>query len=590
MPILEFIDNKLYLDDKEFFLVSGDIHYFRIYPGGLERRLKLMKDFGLTAVQTYVPWNLHEPEKGNFNFEGLCDLKGFLKSCAKLDLKVLLRPSPYICAEWDFGGFPHWLMHEEMTLRSSDENYIKNVKEYYERLCKEFVPYLSTNGGPIIMVGLENEYGSYGNDTKYLEILSDILIENGVDVPLYTSDFYLPGQLIPGTLEKHWIGIDYRIESKDALEKRKEYRTDTPNIVSEYWSGRAIHWGELYENRDVTDVANGFKEALENGAYLNFYMFTGGTNFGFMNGANYGVSFSAPEGTKPKYIPHTTTYTEDALINEQGEPTEKYFACQKVLYEFLKKPVPDKPKYMDKAKKINNIKLTKIAPLFDNLNSLPIVKSHTPLTFEKLKQNFGYILYRTSFTGLGYSVNLSAMGLNDRADVFVNSKFIGTLDRNNPDKKLSIETKFKENVTIELLLENMGRINFGNRLGENKGIQKNVYIDDLNLFGWENISLDMKDFSHLDFKDIKTYDGPAFYKGEFKFDSKNDVILDMRDFNKGFVVVNNFNLGRFWNIGPQYSLYIPKELLKENNEIIVFDQYGNLKQNYIKTSDEILLY
>ena len=393
MSLLKFENNKLYLDDEEFYLVSGDIHYFRIYPGGLERRLKLMKDFGLTTVQTYVPWNLHEPEKGKYNFEGLCDLKGFLKLCDKFGLKVLLRPSPYICAEWDFGGLPHWLMHEKLSIRTSDEKYIKHVSDYYKRLCKEFIPYLSTNGGPIIAVAIENEYGSYGNDKKYLELIRDMLIENGVDVPLFTSDYYLPEQLIPGTLDGKWIGINYRIESKEALENRKKFREDTPNIITEYWSGRAIHWGEIYEDRNVSDVAKGFREALDNGGFLNFYMFAGGTNFGFMNGANYGISFSAPEGTPHKYIPHTTTYDEDALLNEQGEPTEKYFACRKELWDFLKKPEPPMEEYTDKAEKIGNIELNECVSLLESLKKTDGIKSHTPLTFDELKQDFGYILY-----------------------------------------------------------------------------------------------------------------------------------------------------------------------------------------------------
>lgn len=590
MSLLKFENNKLYLDNEEFYLVSGDIHYFRIYPGGLERRLKLMKDFGLTTVQTYVPWNLHEPEKGQFNFEGLCDLKGFLELCDKMGLKVLLRPSPYICAEWDFGGLPHWLMHEKLSIRTSDEKYIKHVSDYYKRLCKEFVPYLSTNGGPIIAVAVENEYGSYGNDKKYLEMIADLLTENGVDVPMLTSDYYLPQQLIPGAIDGKWIGINYRIESKEALDSRKNFREDTPNIITEYWSGRAIHWGEIYEDRNVPDVAKGFREALDNGGLVNFYMFAGGTNFGFMNGANYGISFSAPEGTPHKYIPHTTTYDEDALINEQGEPTEKYFACRKELWDFLGKPEPPMEAYADKAEKIGNIELIESVSLLESLKSAEGIKSHTPLTFDELKQDFGYVLYRTKFTGTGKTANLFAYKLNDRADVFVDGNFIGTLDRNCPDKSLSFETEFKKDVTIEVLTENMGRINFGVRMGEKKGIEGIIHIDGLNLLGWENISLKMNDFSNLEFKPFENIEGPVFYKGEFKANGKKDVILDMRGFNKGFAVVNGFNLGRYWNKGPQYSLYVPRELLKENNEIIIFDHYGNIKNNYVETTDEMLLY
>ena len=220
MGKLEILKDKLLLDGKPFYLASGDLHYFRVMPGGWRRRLELMKDFGLTAVQTYVPWNLHEPKKGIFNFEGMLDLSAFLKLADEVGLKVMLRPSPYMCAEWDMGGLPSWLLKNRSTcIRSSDPEFLKHVESYTERLCKEFVPYLSTNGGPIIAVAIENEYGSYGNDKKYLRSLIDMLVKNGVDVPFYTASGYDIFKLYFGDCEETWAGVDFRIESEYAIAK-----------------------------------------------------------------------------------------------------------------------------------------------------------------------------------------------------------------------------------------------------------------------------------------------------------------------------------------------------------------------------------
>ena len=474
MPLLNFKNKMSYLDDQPFYIISGDIHYFRIYPGGLKRRLELMKAFGLNTVQTYVPWNLHEPEKGQFNFEGLCDLEGFLKLVDEVGLKCLFRPTPYICSEWDKGGLPYWLGKEKMALRSHDEKYMKHVKDYYDVLCPKFIPYLSTNGGPIIAVTVENEYGSYGNDHIYMKQLADMLTERGVDVPLYTSDGTCNFMMKFGLVDGIWGGFNYRLASAETIEIAKQQRPDFPPLLPEYWSGRAVHKGEPYCPRDVKEVADGYEAALVNGGMLNFYMFTGGTNFGFLNGANFGKTFNAPADAANKYIPITTSYDVVALINEQGLPTEKYFECRKRLWKYLGQPEPPIPKLDYSVQKPQDVTFDSVAYLFDNLDNFKCTKSVVPMTFEELDQDYGYVLYRTYVDGFGDGCEFTFLNPKDRVDVYANGEFKGTVMRDRDSDTMAIDTKVGEKVKLELLVENCGRINYGYRIAEQKGLPDGV--------------------------------------------------------------------------------------------------------------------
>lgn len=589
--LLTFSKNRLYLGGKPFDLACGDIHYFRIYPGGLRRRLEWMKAFGLTAVQTYVPWNLHEPEKGRFVFDGLCDLEGFLSLCAELDLKVLLRPSPYICSEWDFGGLPYWLHQDGSTPRTSDPRFLSHVAAYYDVLCPRFLPYLSTRGGPIIAVAVENEYGSFGNDKAYLQALADMLSERGVDVPLYTTDGHETTDLSYGMLNGVWAGVNYRIESRAAIDSLRRFQKDKPPLVGEYWSGRAIHWGEPYEHRVVSDVAEAYREALEQGGLVSFYMFAGGTSFGFLNGANFGLSFSTPKGMPPHYIPHTTTYDEDALLNEQGLPTKKYFACRKVLCDFLGKSEPPLPTDTVKTQVLPPIPLTCVGSLWDALDEDRAVESQTPLSFEQMGQDYGYLLYRTELVGCGVPLKLKISDLRDRADVYVDRVYRGTLMRDRDPDFVEFYAPKGKKVVIELLCENMGRINYGPKLFEQKGICGNVTVTarhTVHLFGWKQIPLPFREMPRP--KGTSTpMRGPVLLRGEFSARAGEDTFLDMRNFGKGVVFVNDFCLGRYWSIGPQYTLYVPGELLREQNTVEVFEQYGSRRPKSLKTCKKAIL-
>jgi Beta-galactosidase len=574
MGILGFSKEKLMLDGKEFYLAFGDMQYFRVLPGGWKRRLELMKDFGLTALQTYVPWNMHEPKKGEFNFDGMLNLEAFLLLAEEVGLKVMLRPSPYICAEWDFGGLPSWLLkNPNIELRCSDPEYLSHVKTYYERLCKEFVPHLSTNGGPIIAVAIENEYGSYGNDKAYLNFIKDELIENGVDVPFYTTDGYAKNALKNGTLPGIWKGVNYRIESEDAIGALREFQTDKPAMIGEYWSGRGMHWGEIFNYREVEPIAKGYKEALCLGGYLSFYMFCGGTNFGFMNGANFGVSFTPGNEDVAKYISGLTSYDVDALVSENGVPTKKYYACRRELDKYLKKIVREDnpPEY--KTQIIENVKLTKSASLFGNIENIStnIVISPTVKTMEDLGQDYGFILYSTFVEGPNVGEQaLFIDGLHDRATIYVDGKYTGTYMRDRKCEPIKI-TVPDNGIRLDILVENLGRINYGTSLKDRKGILGGVRLDYGYLYRWTIYTLPMIDLSKLYYDGKITNGTPAFYSGTFSAEKGTDSFLYMKDWKKGCVWINGFNLGRYWEIGPQETLYVPGEILKEYNTIEIFE-------------------
>ena len=327
--LLEISNNGLTCDNKPFYLASGDMHYFRHFKSGWERRLRLMKDFGLTAVQTYVPWNLHEPEEGIFCFEDNLDVSAFLELCGKIGLKVIFRPSGYMCSEWDLGGLPYWLLGKNVDIRTSDEGFMKYLRKYYEVLAPRFVPYLSTNGGPIIAVAVENEYGSFSDDNEYIRAVGDMLKELGVNVPLLTANGVEPFKMHPGSTTDYWTGVDCHSLTEEAIEDKYKYQPDMPIYIAELWGGRSQQWGGHFLRQTPDAFSENYKKHLELGAYINTYMFCGGTNFAFRNGALRGRYGADVPGAPNRYIPFATSYDVDAPVSEHGVPTEKYFKCKK---------------------------------------------------------------------------------------------------------------------------------------------------------------------------------------------------------------------------------------------------------------------
>lgn len=591
MNKLTFDRNTFYLDGEPFRIIAGDIHYFRIHQNDWEKRLQLAKDFGLNTIQTYVPWNAHEPHPGVYNFDGMLDLGAYLKVCGELGFKVLLRPAPYICSEWDFGGLPSWLLKDrELIIRSSDPKYLEAVQRYYDHLIPEFLPYLATNGGPVIAVAIENEYGSYGNDHEYMHAIAKMLRDGGVDVPLYTTDGDLDNMLTFGREnENDFFGVNFRANigtsAHGAMISRK-IGPDKPFFIGEFWAGRSMHWGEPFRHRNPEETSKAFKEALELGANVCFYMFSGGTNFGFMGGGNYGTSYSPRPGTPARYIPQTTSYSADTMIGEGGELTEKYFLCRDVLDEYMgreKRPHV----YNEHPTQSLTVELTESAKLFDNLDALTEKHERTvaPKPMEYFDQNYGLILYTTKIDGFElYPITLQPYKYKDRANMYIDNEFYATFLRDRGATRIAdgvpvvgktpaIKQDGKEK-KIDILVENMGRINFGRQLtDERKGMEDCIIYSGNKLFGYDTRTLPLEDLSKLEWKDNSFDDHkPCFFKGKFDAKSGIDTYISFENLDHGYIWVNGFNVGRYDSAGPQMTLYLPGHFLKDtDNELIVLD-------------------
>lgn len=582
---LDIRKEGLFLDGKPFYLASGDMHYFRYFKDGWRRRLQMMKDFGLTAVQTYVPWDLHEPEEGKFCFEGNLDLRAFLELCAEMDMKVMFRPSVYMCSEWDLGGMPYWLLEKkDIVLRTKEKTFMDCAKRYYKRLAKEFLPYLSTKGGPIIAVAVENEYGSFGNDLDYIKATGDYMKELGVDVPLYTANGHQTYYIADGSLKEYWTALDFHFLREEAKVNLPDYQPDLPMYVAEFWSGRGQQWGGYFARQGAADIAQKYKDMLDYGAYVNFYMFCGGTNYGFQNGALVGMYNYGDESKKKKYIPFSTSYDVDALVNEYGEATEKYYACKKVLKEYLEsRGIPftgsdvfDKFDNVE-TQSVGTVTLTESADLLDNVKNLGTAEktSNLPLNMEKLGQDYGFILYSAHLPYIkDYKRALGIAGLKDRATIYGNGEYLGTYMRSRGGAAVYL-TPPEEGLDLDILVENMGRVNYGHYLlDEIKGITGHVTLDDGSLImDWKNTSLPMtpETLKKVDYSLPAKKDRPAIFRGHFTAKPGVDSFVNMKGWTKGVVYINGFNLGRYWNVGPQETLYLPGELLREENTIEILE-------------------
>lgn len=569
---------KFYKNGEEVRLISGAIHYFRMFKQQYEDRLLKLKACGFNTVETYVPWNLHEPKEGQFVFDGFYDFNEFIKTAEKLDLMVIVRPGPFICAEWEMGGLPGWLLKDKnIKLRCMDEKYLAHVDRWFDEFIPRLVPHLCTNGGPVIAVQVENEYGSYGSDKTYLEYIKSGLIKRGVDTLLFTSDGPTDYMLKGGTLEDVYKTINFGSKSDEAFNKLEEHQENMPLMCMEYWIGWFDHWDDIHHKRHSKDVMENFEAMLLRGANVNFYMFHGGTNFGFMNGANF----------TDKYMPTITSYDYDSLLTEAGDITEKYVGVRSSMEKYFGKidmPIPED----SKKKAYGKVELSKCCSLFDNLDNLakPIINT-TINNMEAYGQEYGYILYSKFIEGPLEELPLSIDEVHDRAQIFLNGEEAAIYYRNREpqlmnDKFILDQSKLmvkvpKEGLKLDILVENMGRINYGPYIKDFKGITEGVRLQGQFLHEVDVWNLEMNDLSKLEFKDERINE-PAFFKGSLSIEKKEDIadtFITLENFNKGIVFINGFNLGRYWNVGPQLNLYVPHPLLKEGeNEIIIFEQHG----------------
>ena len=574
MGNFEITDN-FYLDGKPFQIISGAIHYFRIVPEYWQDRLEKLKAMGCNTVETYIPWNMHEPKKGEFHFEGMLDIERFVKTAQELGLYVILRPSPYICAEWEFGGLPAWLLAEDgMKLRVSYPPFLKHVQDYYDVLLKKIVPYQINYGGPVILMQVENEYGYYANDREYLLAMRDTMQKGGVVVPLVTSDGPFEENLNGGHLEGALPTGNFGSKTEERFEVLKKYTDGGPLMCTEFWVGWFDHWGNGgHMTGNLEESVKDLDKMLELG-HVNIYMFEGGTNFGFMNGSNY----------YDELTPDVTSYDYDALLTEDGQITEKYRRYRDVIAKY--REIPEVTFTTEiKRKAYGTLPVKEKVSLFSVLDDLSApVESSFPQSMEKLGQNYGYILYHSTLDTEEKLEKLRLWEANDRANIFVDQKPVTTLYDLELLKEKELDVTFERGADFDILMENMGRVNFGPRMEhQRKGIGQCVQVNGHMHNHWKQYTLPLDNIEKVDFSKEYKEGLPGFYRFTVDIDETADTFLDFEGWGKGCVFVNGFNIGRFWEIGPQKRLYIPAPLLKKGeNEIIVFETEG-------KTRDTIVL-
>ena len=581
--MFEIKDKKFLMDGKPINIYSGAMHYFRTLPEYWEDRLTKLKLAGFNTVETYVCWNLHEPKPGEFCFEGMLDIERFVKTAEKIGLYCIVRPGPYICAEWDFGGLPAWLLKDKnMQIRCNYPDYTACVERFYRELLSRLAPLQMTKGGNIIAMQVENEYGSYGNDKEYLAFIEKLMRDCGIDCELFTSDSNWKNTLSGGSLPHIYKVLNFGSKAKTAFNCLKDFPNDGPNMCGEFWCGWFDHWRDKHHTRNAADIAKEVKDFLDIDANFNFYMFHGGTNFGFTAGANF--TPGCP------YEPTVTSYDYCALLNEWGDYTPAYHEVRKLLCEKQGIEMGELPPSPE-LQSIGKVKLTEGASLFENLDNIGEKhRSAVPEGMEYYGQNFGMIYYETVLSGKYDMSPVSIKDVHDFGYVYFDGKQKAFIDRTKytvPDKfslKNFILKKSPEDNSVMMkaldgdrkigvLVDTMGRVNYGARMLDRKGIS-DIYIGNQRQMGFDVWTLPLDNLENLKYADKYDKNEPVFLKGTFKTDSKADCFVHLDGFEKGYVFVNGFNLGRFWAVGPQKSLYLPGALLKEENEIIVLSLNG----------------
>ncbi len=544
-------DEGFVLDGKPFQIVAGEMHYARIPREYWRQRLQMARAMGLNTIATYVFWNFHEPEQSQFDFSGPADVAAFIRMAQEEGLFVVLRPGPYACAEWEFGGYPYWLLKEkDLNVRSQDPRFLAASRAYLLRLGKELAPLQVSGGGPILMVQAENEYGSYGGDHAFVKANAGYLREAGFTVPLYTAD---GGSLLGrGAIDEALPAVN----GASAVEVQamvKAFRGHGPYMCAELYPGWLDHWGEKFVRVGAKGVARQVDDFLDRGVSLSIYMFHGGTNFGFYNGSNTPFASSI------------TSYDYDAPLSEAGWATPKYRLLRDVIASHLPpNSLPPMPAEFP-VMATDALKFEEHCPLLAMLPAA--VKSESPMSMEELGQAYGFVLYRTTVTQPVSGPLKVEHGVRSWARVTVDGKEVGVIDRR-IEKPAPFTLDLRKGQVLELLVENTGRVNYGGALPDNRqGLTGDVSIGGAVLTGWQQFSLPMKNVSDLKFEKADV-SGPAFHRAYLNVGVPADTFLDMRGWGKGVVWVNGHNLGRFWSIGPQQTLYVPAPFLHVGANVV----------------------
>ncbi len=567
-------DESFLLNDQPYVIRSGEMHFMRIPEQYWRHRLKMAKAMGLNTVCAYMFWNAHEERPDDFNFSGNRDVAKFCRIAQEEGLYVILRPGPYSCAEWEFGGFPWWLLKkEDLKLRTRDPYYLERAKKYLMEVGKQLAPLQITNGGPILMVQVENEYGSYGSDTLYIGEVRDYLLEAGFEVPLFACDG--PSQMKNDKRSDLFSVVNFGGNPEPAFAALRKLQKKGPLMCGEYYPGWFDSWGKPHHTGNSEKIVEELKWMLDHDASFSIYMAHGGTSFGLWSGAN-----------APPFLPQCSSYDYDAPISEAGWETSKFEAIRELFSNYLQpgEVLPDIPE-KNPVISIPAFELTEIAPVFDNL---PEAKTdESPKNMELYDQAYGCINYRTKLKPSATALDLRIDEVHDFAVIMLDGKKTGIIDRRKTNNTIQLPPHSKEAV-LDIFIEAMGRVNYGGYIHDRKGITKKVEllengtpVEELKNWLVYTIPLSSDTFpAGLGFsKENKSRDLPSFYRGTFNVEKTGDCFLDVSSWGKGLVWVNGKGLGRFWNIGPTQTMYLPGPWLKEgDNEIIILDISGPEKQ------------
>ena len=565
------IGNKTFLlDGKPFVIKAAEIHYTRIPAEYWEHRIQLCKALGMNTICIYAFWNIHEQKPGEFDFSGQNDIAAFCRLAQKYDMYIMLRPGPYVCSEWEMGGLPWWLLKkDDIKLRTNDPYFLERTKLFMNEIGKQLADLQITKGGNIIMVQVENEYGSYATDKEYIANIRDIVKGAGfTDVPLFQCDWSsnFQNNALDDLVWTINFGTGANIDEQ--FKKLKEVRPNTPLMCSEFWSGWFDHWGRKHETRDAETMVSGLKDMLDRGISFSLYMTHGGTTFGHWGGAN-----------SPAYSAMCSSYDYDAPISEAGWTTPKYFKLRELLADYMdegktQSEVPAAKPIIE----IPEFEIKEVAPLFGNLPEPKTSENIQPM--EQFDQGWGTILYRTTLPAVTSGTTLLITEVHDWAQVYANGKLLGRLDRRRGENSLKLPA-LAAGTQLDILIEAMGRVNFDKAIHDRKGITEKVELlnesSTQELKNWQVYSFPV-DYSFVQDKRYKNGTAqtmPAYYRTTFRLDKVGDTFLDMSTWGKGMVWVNGLAIGRFWEIGPQQTLFMPGCWLKEGeNEIIVLDLKG----------------
>uniref|UniRef100_F1MDX6 Beta-galactosidase n=1 Tax=Bos taurus TaxID=9913 RepID=F1MDX6_BOVIN len=557
------------LEGHEFLILGGSVHYFRVPRASWRDRLLKLRACGFNTVTTYVPWNLHEPERGTFDFSGNLDLEAFILLAEEVGLWVILRPGPYICSEMDLGGLPSWLLQDPTSqLRTTNRSFVNAVNKYFDHLIPRVALLQYLQGGPIIAVQVENEYGFFYKDEAYMPYLLQALQQRGIGGLLLTADS--TEEVMRGHIKGVLASINMKGFKVDSFKHLYKLQRHKPILIMEFWVGWFDTWGIDHRVMGVNEVEKSVSEFIRYGISFNVYMFHGGTNFGFMNGA---TSFEKHRGV-------TTSYDYDAVLTEAGDYTAKYFMLRSLFESILVRPLPPVPSPTPKAV-YPSLKLSHYLPLWEALPYLQRpVTSNVPINMENLPinngngQSFGFVLYEMTICS-GGRLHANAQ---DEAQVFLNETSLGILTDVYRDIDIPPITECQ---LLRILVENQGRVNFSWKIqNQRKGLIGPVTLDKIPLNWFTIYSLELKTqfFKKLRSARWRPLGGPssspAFHLGTLMADSSpQDTFLQLLGWNRGCVFINGRNLGRYWNIGPQEALYLPGSWLQPGtNEIVLFEK------------------